>query len=221
MSSLQKLTSFLRPYWLYAIIGPLFMLVEVTMDLMQPRFMQRIVDVGIARLDMSVVLNTGLLMIGLAFIGVLGGSGNTILAVKVSQGVGADLRSALFRKVQSLSFGNLDALKTGQLVTRLTNDVTQVQEVVLILLRILVRAPLMLIGSVIMAVITSPRLALVLFPLLPVLLGVLSWVIRRAHPMFAEVQRRVDTLNTVMQENLAGMRVVKAFVRADHEQRRF
>jgi ATP-binding cassette subfamily B multidrug efflux pump len=221
MSSLQKLIGFLRPYWLYVIVGPLLMLVEVTMDLMQPRLIQRIVDIGIAQFDMSVVINTGILMVGLALIGVIGGGGNTIFAVRTSERVGADLRSALFRKVQSLSFGNLDTLETGQLVTRLTNDVTQIQEVVLIVLRILVRAPLMLIGSVIMAVITSPRLALLLLILMPFLLGVLFWVIKRAHPMFAKVQRRLDSLNIVMQENLAGIRVVKAFVRADHEKQRF
>jgi ATP-binding cassette subfamily B multidrug efflux pump len=221
MSSLQKLAGFLRPYCLYVIIGPLLMLVEVAMDLMQPRLIQCIVDVGIAHLDMSVVVNTGLLMIGLALVGVIGGGGNTIVAVRVSERVGANLRSALFHKVQSLSFGNLDTLETGQLVTRLTNDVTQVQEVLLVALRILVRAPLMLVGSVIMAVITSPRLALLLLVLMPFLLGVLFWVIKRAHPMFAEVQRRLDSLNTVMQENLAGIRVVKAFVRNDYEKQRF
>ena len=221
MSSLQKLIGFLRPYWLYVIVGPLLMLVEVTMDLMQPRLMQRIVDIGIAQFDMSVVINTGMLMIGLALIGVIGGGGSTIFAVRTSERVGADLRSALFRKVQSLSFGNLDTLETGQLVTRLTNDVTQIQEVVLIVLRVMVRAPLMLVGSVIMAVITSPRLALLLLILMPFLLGVLFWVIKRAHPMFAEVQRRLDSLNTVMQENLAGIRVVKAFVRAGYEKQRF
>jgi len=221
MSSLSKLAGFLRPYWKAVIIGPLLMVVEVAMDLMQPRLMQRIIDVGIAQLDMTVVINTTLLMIGLALIGALGGCGNTILAVRVSQGAGADLRGALFRRVQALSFGNLDKLGTGQLVTRLTNDVTQVQEVILIALHILVRAPLMLVGSLIMAVITSPSLALLLLVIGPLLLGALVLVMRRAHPLFTQVQQRLDNLNTVMQENLAGIRVVKAFVRADHEKQRF
>jgi len=113
MSSLRKLTVFLRPYWKQAIIAPLLMLIEVAMDLAQPRLMQRIVDVGIAQLDMSVIIKTGFLMVGLAFLGALGGSGNTVFAVKVSQGVGTDLRSKLFRKLQSLSFGNLDKLETA------------------------------------------------------------------------------------------------------------
>ena len=221
MNSLRKLAGFLRPYWLSAIIAPLLMVLEVAMDLLQPWLMERIVDVGIARLDLAVVLQTGLLMIGVALIGVGGGGGNTVFAVQAAQGVGADLRGALFRKVQALSFGNLDALKTGELVTRLTNDVAQVQEAVLILLRTLIRGPLTLIGSIIMAVLTSPRLSLLLFLLLPVLFGLLHWVTRRAQPLFAAVQRRLDALNTVVQENLAGVRVVKAFVRAEYEQRRF
>jgi len=221
MSSLRKLAGSLRPYWKPAVIAPLLMVIEVAMDLMQPRLVQQIVDVGIAQLDLSVVINTGLLMVGLALIGVFGGVGCTVFAVIAAQGFGADLRSDLFRKVQSLSFGNLDELETGQLVTRLTNDVTQVQEVVMIMLRIMVRAPLLLIGSMIMAVVTGPQLAFLLLILAPILLGVLLWVIRKAHPMFSKVQRRLDDLNTVMQENLAGVRVVKAFVRARHEKQRF
>lgn len=221
MGSLLKLASFLRPYRKLVIFGPLLMVVEVAMDLMQPRLIQQIVDVGIANLDFNVIFSTGLLMIGLAFIGVLGGVGNTILGVRVAQNVGADLRSTLFRKVQSLSFGNLDRLETGQIITRLTNDVVQIQEVVLITLRIMVRAPLLLVGSLILAVITSPRLALLLVVLIPVLLSVLVLVLRRAHPVFLAVQRRLDWLNTVMQENLAGVRVVKVFVRTDFEEGRF
>lgn len=221
MRSLRQLARFLRPYWRYAMICPLLMIVEVAMDLLQPKLMQQIVDVGIARLNLTMVLHTGLLMVCVALIGLLGGGGNTIFAVKVAQGVGADLRSTLFRKVLSFSFGNLDTLKTGELVTRLTNDVTQVQEVVMILFRILIRAPLMLIGSIIMAVLTSPRLAVIVFLLLPILAGLLRWVLRSVQPLFAQVQRRLDVMNTILQENLAGMRVVKAFFRAHYEQRRF
>ncbi|MEW5804629.1 MAG: ABC transporter ATP-binding protein [bacterium] len=203
------------------LLSPLLMLVEVAMDLVQPRLMQRIVDVGIARLHMAVVVRTGLLMVGLALVGFLGGAGNTVFAVEVSQGFGADLRRELFRKVQSLSFGNLDDLGTGQLVTRLTNDVTQVQESVLIMLRILVRAPLMLTGSIFMAVITSPKLSFLLLILGPLVVMVLAWAFKRANPLFTGVQSRLDRLNTVMQENLAGIRLIRAFVRKDHEIHRF
>ncbi len=197
------------------------MTLEVGMDLMQPRLVQRIVDEGIARLDMTLVTHTGLLMVGLAFVGAVGGLGCTVFATWAAQNFGADVRRALFCKVQSFSFGNLDELETGQLVTRLTNDVTQVQQVVAMLLRIMVRAPLILLGSLVMAVLTSPRLALLLLVLAPLVLAMVAWVVGKASPMFGLVQGKLDKLNTVMQENLAGVRVVKAFVRADHEVQRF
>ena len=217
----SRLFKFLKPYRRWATLAPLLMVLEVAMDLMQPKMIQRIVDQGIARLDMAVVANTGLLMAGLAFIGAIGGVGCTVFSMLASQGFGTDLRGTLFRKVQSLSFGNLDRLETGQLITRLTNDVTQVQEVVSMMLRIMVRAPLMLIGSLILAIVTSPRLAFILVVLGPLVLAVLAWAINRAYPLFGTVQRKLDDLNTVMQENLAGVRVVKAFVRAEHEKHRF
>ncbi|GIV77710.1 MAG: ABC transporter [Litorilinea sp.] len=221
MKSFRELIPFLRPYRLAVFMAPLLMLVEVAMDLMQPRLLEQIVDRGIAQGDMRLVIQTGLLMVGLALVGAVGGVGNTFLAVRIAHRSGADLRDALFARVLDFSFGNLDRLETGQLVTRLTNDVTQVQEVVLILVRILVRAPLLLVGSLIMGVLTSPRLALLLLALSPFILGLLFWVIARAHPLFAAVQERLDRVNTVMQENLAGVRVVKAFVRSAYEQTRF
>ena len=191
------------------------------MDLMQPRMIQRIVDVGIAQNNQDVILQTGLLMVGLAFVGAVGGVGCTIFSVLASQGFGTDLRGDLFRKVQSLSFGNLDELETGGIITRLTNDVTQVQEMVAMLLRIMVRSPLIMIGSLIMAILTSPQLGLLFLVLVPFVVILLTWVIRKAYPLFSKVQDRLDVLNTVMQENLAGVRVVKAFVRTDLEIWRF
>lgn len=221
MGSAAKLSRFLRPYRHWVAIAPLLMMLEVTMDLLQPRMVQRIVDEGIARLDMPLVVRTGLLMIGLAIVGVFGGASNGVVAAKAVQAFGADLREALFRKVQSLSFGNLDSLGTGPLITRLTNDVTQVQEAITILLRILVRAPLLMAGSLVMAIVTAPQLAFVPLALMPVVLLIVLLILRSASPMFREVQRRLDALNGVMQENLAGMRVVKAFVRAGREKARF
>ncbi|GAB4434692.1 MAG: ABC transporter ATP-binding protein [Anaerolineae bacterium] len=221
MNDLRRLASFIKPYWKQALVAPLLMVLEVAMDLLQPRLMQHIVDVGIPAKDLSIVLGTGLLMVTVALIGAVGGVGCTIFAVRAAVNYGTDLRSAMYRKVQTLSFGNLDRLGTGQLITRLTNDVIQVQDVVLIALRILVRTPLLVVGSLIMAVLTSPRLALLLIALMPVLIAILAVVVRRAYPLYARVQDRLDRLNTVIQENLAGVRVVKAFVRGDHENRRF
>ena len=197
------------------------MVLEVTMDLMQPRLLQHIIDQGIGQSNLSVVINTGLMMVGAAVIGMIGGVGCTVYAIRAGQGFGADLRGNLFRKVQGLSFGNLDRLETGKLITRLTTDVSQVQDVVMMLLRVMVRVPLLLVGSLIMAILTSPRLAMLFVVLIPVVSLALIWIINRTYPMFSQVQRQLDTLNTVMQENLAGVRVVKAFARAQHEIHRF
>jgi ATP-binding cassette subfamily B protein len=197
------------------------MVLEVACDLMQPRLLQRIVDQGIARANLPLVVHTGVLMAALAVCGIGAGVGCTVYAVRASQGFGADLRRELFEKVQALSFADIDRLETGGLITRLTNDVTQVQEVVLILLRIMVRVPLTLVGSLAMAVVTSPRLALLFVPLLPVVMGVIVWITRKTYPLFGEVQARLDALNGILRENLSGVRLIKAFARQRHEEGRF
>ena len=197
------------------------MMLEVAGDLMFPRLVQIIVDQGIARGDMNVVLRAGALMIALAMLGVCTGGGCGIFAVLAAQGFGTDLRAALFRHVQALSFGNLDELQTGGLITRLTNDVSQVQQLVMLLLRSIVRAPLLMIGGLVMAVITAPRLALLFLALLPFVTAVIFVVVQKSYPLFGRVQQRLDALNTVLQENLAGVRVVKAFARTAHERARF
>jgi ATP-binding cassette subfamily B protein len=221
MRALRRLAAFLRPYRMWTILAPLFMLVEVAMDLLQPRLVQRVIDVGIAERDSDVIVQTGLLMVGVALVGVLGGMLCTVFALLAAQHFSADLRSELFRKVQALSFGNLDRLETGSLITRLTTDVTQVQDVVSMLLRIMVRAPLLMVGSLVMAFITSPRLSLLFVVLMPLVLIALTIIFRRIYPLFGRVQQQLDQVNTVMQENLAGVRVVRAFARAEHELARF
>ncbi len=221
METLNRLKPYLRPYWKQALIAPLLMVVEVVCDLLLPRLLQTIVDQGVATQDIALVVRTGLLMLVVTGIGAVGGIGCTIFAVRASMNFGADLRSAVYRKVQTLSFGNLDRIGTAELVTRLTNDVNQVQEMLLMALRILVRSPLLVVGSLIMAVVTSPTLSLVLVVLMPLLLAMVVVVIKRAFPLYMRVQERLDRVNTVIQENLSGVRVVKAFVRGAHEQRRF
>ena len=221
MGAMRRLARFLRPYWYWAVLAPVTMLLEVAMDLMQPRMIQRIVDEGIVQGDVSVVISSGLWMLGLSLIGAVGGIASTTFSVLASQGFGTDLRDALFAKVHSLSFGNFDELETGGLITRLTNDVSQLQQLVSMMLRIMIRAPLLIVGSLIMAILTSPRLALMFVVLVPLIAVILGWVVNRAYPMFGDVQEQLDQLNTVMQENLAGVRVVKAFVRSAHEIARF
>lgn len=218
---MQQLGGYLKPYWRLAVIAPLLMILEVTMDLLQPRMMQRIVDEGIRQGNQNLVLETGLVMIFFALMGAVGGIGCTIFAVRAAIYTATDLRGAVYRKIQTFSFGNLDKLGTGELVTRLTNDITQAQELILIALRVLVRVPLIGLGSLVMAFVTSPRLALVLVALIPPLAALLSFVIRRAQPLYTRLQRSLDRVNTVIQENLAGARVIKAFAREEHEKTRF
>ncbi len=217
----RKLAIFLRPYRLWVILAPLMMALEVAMDLMQPRLLQIIIDQGIGNSDLSVVTRYGSLMVGLSIVGMIGGMACGIFAILAAQHFGADVRGSLFRKVQSLSFSNLDRLDTGQLVTRLTNDVAQVQETVALMLRVMVRAPLLFAGSIVMAVLTSPQLSLLFLVLIPVIMVIVQWVFRRAFPLFKQVQKKLDAINSLMQENLAGVRVVRAFARSPHEVRRF
>ena len=194
---------------------------EVAMDLLQPRLVQRIVDQGIAHSNVPLVVHTGIWMVGIAVIGLAGGAGCTVFSVLAAQGMGTDLRRTVFNKVQTLSFGNLDKLETGPLITRLTSDVNVVQDMITMALRIMVRAPLLLIGSLAMGIWTSPKLALLFFFLIPAVLILIVAIINKTYPMFSKVQGRLDTLNTVLQESLAGIRVVKAFTRSAYEVGRF
>ncbi len=221
MHSVLGLAHFLKPYRRFVVLAPLLMSLEVVLNLLQPRLVQRIVDVGIARLDLAEVIRTGLLMVGTSVVAAIGGMTNGISAELASQGFGVDVRESLFRRVQAFSFADLDGMETGQLVTRLTNDVTQVQEAIVMVLRMMVRAPLLLVGSLVMGILTAPRLAFLPLALMPVELAALAWIVARATPIFTRVQERLDRLNETLQENLAGVRVVKAFVRADHEEARF
>ena len=221
MKSLWKLTKFMKPYWLPAVLAPLLMTLEVSMDLLQPHFLQVLVDRGVTQRDAIFVLHTGLWMVGIALIGVVGGVGCTVYATIAALNFSTSLRARLFTKVQELSFGNLDRLQTGGLMTRLTNDIDQVQEAAMMFLRILVRAPLLTIGSLIMATLTAPRLSILLVVIAPLVLLLLLLVNQRAHPLFTAMQERLDRVNAIVQENLAGVRVVKAFVRGGYEIDRF
>lgn len=221
MKSLWKLFRYLKPYWKAATIAPFLMALEVVMDLLQPYLLARIVDQGIVQKDLDIVVSTGLLMVLFAIIGAFGGTANGYFATRASISAAADLRKDLFTKVESFSFRNLDEFKTGHLITRLTNDVTQYQDLLITILRIVVRAPLLFIGSVIFAYITSPKLTLILVIMLPILGAGLYYITKNAPAMFKKVQEKLDDLNEVMQENLSGIRVVKAFNRSEHERNRF
>ena len=221
MQALLKLLQFLRPHWRFAVMAPVLMLCEVVLDLMQPRLIQRIIDYGVARSDTQVVLGTASLMLCFMALAGLSGLGCGYFAVRAAYGLGGDLRAALFRKVQSLSFGNLDNLETGALITRLTSDVNKIQEMVMMMMRGMVRMPLLMLGSLVMAAVISPRLGLIFIVILPALTIALIMIIRKTFPLYRQVQEGLDGVNTVMQENLAGVRVVKAFARTEYESRRF
>ncbi|HET89543.1 MAG TPA: ABC transporter ATP-binding protein [Chloroflexi bacterium] len=218
---MRRMGRFIRPYWGASLLALALLVGMVVSDVLIPRLTQRVIDEGIARQDVGTIITTSLIMLGAAAISALCAVANTALSVRVGQNVGADLRSALVRQVQTFSFGNLDRIQTGQLLVRATSDVTQVQAIVMMSLRMLSRAPLWMLGSIVMLILTSPQLALVMVMLSPLILALIWFVAVRARPLFLRVQDKLDQLNQVLQENLAGVRVVKAFVRSEHENTRF
>ncbi len=221
MKSLLRLYGFLYPYRHASVSALLLLFAMVAADLLIPHLTQRIIDQGIGAHNLHVVVSTALLMAGAALLSAGFAVANNYLSVSVAMSFGADLRSALIRKVQSFSFANLDTLQTGKLIVRSTSDINAVQTIVMLSLRILTRAPIWTLGAVVLLVLTSPRLALMMAFFVPLIILLVWLFARKAQPMFLQVQQRLDRLNIVLQENLAGMRVVKAFVRTAHESARF
>ena len=218
---MRRFVHLLRPHALWLVLAPIAMMVEVAMDLMQPKLMSRIVDDGIALGDQAAIYRHGLRMLLYAFVGLLGGYGCTICSSRAALGFGDDLRRRLFRHIQRFSFAETDRFTAGSLVTRLTNDVQVMQHVVIMITRMLIRSPLLLLGSIYLVLTTNPRIAVPLLLAAPVLSGLVAWKIRRMRPQFELMQKRIDDVNGVMQENLTGIRVVKAFANEDHERKRF
>lgn len=191
------------------------------MDLLQPKLMSSIVDDGVLAGNLPHIVTTGLIMLLVALIGWVGGAGCTLYSSKAAVGYGTDLRQELFDYIQTFSFRNLDTFQEGSLITRLTSDITQMQTFVQMLLRMFIRSPMLIIGSIIMAFTISVKLALILILTVPVLFIILFILIKASYPLFASVQSKLDQVNAVLQENLAGIRVVKAFARARLEKKRF
>ena len=221
MQSLGRLFGYLRPYRRQAILSLIALTTWVFLDLAIPRLIQRIIDQGILRNDQAVVLETAAIMLGISLLSAVIAVGNNILSVQAGEGVARDLREALFVRIQSYSYANLDQQRTGQLLVRLTSDINALKHLSQITLRIGTRAPLMMIGSLILMISTSPNLALTLLPLLAVTSGLIVFFVLRMEPLFRIVQQKLDRLNNVLHENIAGARLVKAFVRADFEAGRF
>ena len=221
MHNLYRLSSFFKPYRVKG-VGSLFLQTAVViMDLSIPRLIQQIIDQGIHQHNQQVVIHTGLLMLGITVVSVLFAVWAHLLSVNVCESIARDLREALFLKIQSFSFGNIDRLKTGQLMVRLSSDTAAVQRVVLVSLRIGSRSFILMAGSFILMFKTSSSLALTILPLLLLTSVLIAFFVVKMEPLWRSVQQQLDRLNTVLQENIAGIRLIKVFVRANFEFNRF
>jgi len=221
MTHIKILLRFVKPYWRRSLVSLVLLIAVVLMDLALPRLIQRIIDEGINAANMQVVITTTILMLVISVLQTLFALANNLFSIQVGECVARDLREELFLKIQSFSFGNLDHLNTGQLMVRLSSDTTAFQRMVQVSLRIGTRAPFLMIGSLILMFVTDRELALMVLPVLLVTSVVIMFFVARMGPLFLTVQKKLDRLNTVLQENIAGVRLVKAFVRAGHEAGRF
>ncbi len=217
----QKIIRYFGDYKKYAFLGPICVVIDVVCEVLIPRVMEQIVDVGIPNRDIQFILRMGGLMVLLAIVAIAAGASNSFFSSRASQGLGYNLRKALFAKVQAFSFANVDKFSTASLVTRTTNDVNAIQMSAMMTLRLMVRSPIMLAASLFMTLQISKELSMVLLFSLPLLVLGVALIMRAVMPLFRETQKRLDRLSTVVQENLIGMRVVKAFVREEHEEGKF
>ena len=217
----MKWSKYVKPYWKYFVLGPLCMIVEVLGEIFMPKLYSQILNVGVETHNVGYIAVTALLMILTAVLMMGGGVGGAWFGSKAAVNFASDLRRDVYGKVQQFSFANIDKYSTGSLVTRLTNDVTQLQNFVNMLLRMFLRAPGMLIGALIMAIRMNPSLARVLAVTIPVLGAVEFLIIRTGFPRFNAMQEKIDRLNSNIQESLTNIRVVKSFVREDHEEEKF
>ena len=219
---------YIKPYLAYFILGPLCMIVEIVGDVLMPRLLQMIMDgtslfekIGWELEPKQNVIAITLLMLVIVVLMLLGGVGGAYFGAKASVNFAADLRHDVYSKIQRYSFSNIDKFSTGSLVTRMTNDVTQVQNFVNMLLRMALRAPGMMIGGIVMAIVLKPSLSTVLAVVIPVMLVVLLILINIGFPRFSAVQTKIDKLNSTVRENVTNVRVVKSFVRDEHEMKKF
>lgn len=218
---MKRYWKYIKPYLSAFIIGPILMIVEVVGEVLLPKLMANIINIGAANHDVPYIISMGAVMVLTALFMMAGGVGGAYFAAKAAISFSADLRSDTFQKVQQFSFANLDQYSTGSLVTRLTNDVTQVQNLINMALRMMLRAPGMLIGALIMAFIMNAQLALVILVVIPLLVLLIGLVIKTAFPRFNMMQKKLDALNSNIQEVLTNVRVIKSFVRGEYEEEKF
>lgn len=218
---MRKLLPFMKKYMNYAILCPILMILEVVADIIIPYLMSLIVDVGIANQDINYVVKIGFIMIFAALLGMTFGIISSHYGATAGYGFAAEIRKAVFKKVQGFSFANLDKFSVSSLITRLTNDCNMLGQVAMMSLRMAVRAPFMMIFALIMALSINAPLASVFMFAIPVTVILLGIIMVKARPIFIKMQSRVDRVNAIIQENLIGIRVVKSFNRQKHEEQRF
>ena len=218
---IKKLASFIKEYKKYTILTPIFVVLEVIMEVIIPLLMAKIIDVGIQNNDVKYILEIGALLIVSAIMSLAFGMLSGRFAAKASAGYSKNLRKAMFHKIQDYSFENIDKFSTSSLVTRMTTDVTNVQMAFQMIIRILVRGPIMMIFALLMVLSINAKLSLIFFVAIPLLGAVLIFIALKAHPNFERVFKKYDKLNRVVQENLSAIRVVKAYVREDYEDEKF
>ena len=221
MKQWKRYKSYILPYKSAFILGPLMMVTEVLGEILLPKFMSMIINHGVAQKDGGYILKMGLVMVITSFLMAAGGILGAYFAAKASISFTSDLRRDLFARVQQFSFKNIDTFSTGSLVTRLTNDIQQVQNLIMMGLRMMLRAPGMFLGALVMAFWMNAELAAVILVVIPLLTAAIVWILRTAYPRFTAMQKALDTLNSGIQEVLTNVRVVKSFVREDYEEKRF
>lgn len=218
---MSKVLKYLKKYWYFAVLSPLFMILEVSMDLVQPSLMSRIVDDGIVRQDFGIILNLGIQMLIFTLLGCVGGILSGVFGNLAAQNFSNDLRKDAFAKVMKMSFQQTDKFTVGSLVTRLTNDITACQDFVGMALRMMVRTLMQFIGGIVMVLSINATFGYILLFTLPIQIVVIILVLLKGAPLFSVVQSKLDRVNSVVQENVSGARVVKAYTREDYEYDRF
>ena len=221
LEMIKKLASYIKDYKKAAILTPIFVIFEVIMEIIIPYLMAKIIDVGIQNSDVKYILEIGVFLIVSAILSLIFGMLSGKYAAKASSGYAKKLRKAMFDKIQTYAFENIDKFSTSSLITRLTTDVTNVQNAFQMIIRTLVRGPIMMIFALFMCFTISPKLACIFFVAIPVLGFLLIFIAKKAHPNFETVFKKYDTLNRVVQEDLNGIRVVKAYAKEDFEKQKF
>ena len=221
MNEFGKLLRFARPYRKIALFSFVMLIIMVTCDLAVPRLVGHIIDQGIRQKDLNTVLSTSAIMLGISVLSALAAVLNSVYSIRVGEGIARDLRESIFIKIQNFSYGNVDQFSTAKLMVRLTSDTAAVQRLFQMSLRLGSRAPLSMIGSIALMFVTSKTLALTMMPIFIVGAVVIFFFSAKMEPFFRTVQQRLDRLNTVLQENIAGARLIKAFVRGEYETERF